>query len=70
MTFIQIELIDPRALKLLKDLEEMNIIKMNEDPSDKLLSVLKKIRMPQNEVPDDEEILKEVKQVRAERYGR
>lgn len=70
MTFIQIELIDPRALKLLKDLEEMNIIKMNEDPSDKLLSILKKIRMPQNEVPDDEEILKEVKQVRAERYGR
>lgn len=69
METIRIDIINPKAKKLLKNLADLNLIKINKDnyKSD-LSSLLKKIRAKSNDEISLDEITKEVEEVRKSRY--
>lgn len=69
METIRIDIINPKAKKLLKNLADLNLIKINKDnyKSD-LSSLLKKIRSKSNDEIELDEITKEVEKVRKSRY--
>lgn len=69
METIRIDIINPKAKKLLKNLADLNLIKINKDnyKSD-LSSLLKKIRTKSNDEISLDEITKEVEEVRKSRY--
>lgn len=66
---IQIELLDPKARRLLEDLAALGIIRVKEDSSkDKFTALLDQFRSQESVPPTPEEIASEVEQVRKERY--
>ena len=66
---IQIELLDPKAKRLLEDLAALGIIRIKEDSSkDKFTALLDQFRSQESVPPTPEEIASEVEQVRKERY--
>ncbi|MDB5210727.1 MAG: hypothetical protein JWQ30_1554 [Sediminibacterium sp.] len=69
MKALQIEILDPKALQLIKEMEDQNLIKVNDQPST-LKSYLKKMRANSATAPSLGEITKIVKKVRAERYAK
>lgn len=68
----QIEILNPKASKLLKNLADMQLITITEMPSsDPFLNVVKRIRKKASLKPLAlEEITKEVEAVRAKRYAK
>jgi hypothetical protein len=70
MNTIQIDILNPKAKKLLKDLADMNLISIRDSSNDGFLKTLKKIRAKAKKSPISlEEITKEVETVRASRYA-
>jgi hypothetical protein len=70
MDTLQIEIQDPKARKLLKNLAEMNLISIRKPADDGFLSLVNKIRAKaKNNPPSLDEITKEVEIVREERYA-
>ena len=71
MTY-QIDILNPKATKLLKDLAEMKLISITELPStDSFLNVVKQLRKKASFSPPTlEEITKEVEAVRSKRYAK
>jgi len=68
METLQIEILNPKAKKLLEDLASQNLIAIRNSNSP-FQKVLKKIGIPKGEViPSEEEILFEVREERAVRY--
>jgi len=67
METIRIDIINPKAKKSLKDLADLNLIKINKEKSD-FSSLLKKLRAKYNDEISLDEITKEVGQVRKSRY--
>lgn len=71
MDTYQIEIIDPKAKKLLDDLANLNLITVQPlEPKKLLKRLLEKMRSADGDVPTPEEITAEVEAVRAERYAR
>jgi hypothetical protein len=70
MNTIQIDILNPKAAKLLKDLADLNLIAIRKSPKNNFAAVLKKLRANANTSPSLEEIAKEVEQVRAKRYAK
>lgn len=69
METIRIDIINPKAKKLLKDLADLNLIKINKEKNKSDLSILlKKIREKSKDEISLDEITKEVEQVRKSRY--
>ena len=69
METIRIDIINPKAKKLLKDLADLNLIKINKEKYKSDFSVLlKKIRTKSDDEISLDEITKEVEQVRKSRY--
>jgi len=68
MTTLQIDIIEPKAAKLLEDLAAMNLISIQTTKQDRLKSLLTKLRANSDEI-SMEEITSEVEIVRAERYA-
>lgn len=68
MTF-EIELLHPKAKKLLQDLADLDLISMKEIKSDPFLGAVKKIRSKRSKL-SLQDIDSEVKKVRAARYAR
>jgi hypothetical protein len=69
MDTMQIDILDPKACKLLKDLAEMNLIAIRKPSDDNFLSLVNKIRAKaKNNSPSLDEITKEVEIVRTKRY--
>ncbi|MFZ4474640.1 MAG: hypothetical protein ACOYPR_05560 [Saprospiraceae bacterium] len=70
MNVLQIELIDPRARKLLVDMAEMNLIKIQDlgDVKQKFAVLLEQLRSKE-ETLTPEDILKEVEIVRTKRIA-
>ena len=72
MASFQIDILNPKANKLLQNLADLNLIairKVNKD--DAFLKTVRKIRAKaKTNVPSFEEITKEVESVRARRYAR
>lgn len=72
MASLQIDIINPKASQLLKDLADLNLISIREvKENDGFLKLVKKIRAKAKKNPVTlEEITKEVESVRAKRYAK
>lgn len=67
-TTIRIDVLNPKALRILKSLAELDLIVIKEEPNLGFEEVLKKLRSKEAKVPTLEEITAEVEKVRANRY--
>ena len=68
---MQIDILNPKAVKLLKDLAELDLISIRNSSDDGFLKLVNKIRAKaKNAPPSLDEIIEEVDLVRTERYGR
>jgi len=70
MEALKIEILNPKALQLIKGMQELNLIKVSAEPVSKLKSYLKKMRKNSDSVPSLDEIQAIVDEVRAERYAK
>jgi hypothetical protein len=70
MEALKIEILNPKALKLIKGMQDLNLIKVSEEPASKLKTYLKKMRHNASSAPSLNEITKIVEKVRAERYAK
>jgi hypothetical protein len=70
MEALKIEILNPKALKLIKGMEDLNLIKVSEEPVSSLKSYLKKMRRNAATVPSLDEITSIVEEVRASRYAK
>ena len=69
MKTYQIDLLNPKAARLLQDLAELNLISIKETKKEKFLEIVAKLRRKAvSNVPTLDEITKEVELVRASRY--
>jgi hypothetical protein len=70
MTY-QVDILNPKADKLLKDLADLKLISLTKTSKDPFLSAVKRLRKKAAaiKVPSLEEITKEVETVRAKRYA-
>jgi len=66
---IKVEILNPKAKKLLNDLADLNLISISEVKEDTFMEVVKRIRSKskENKLPLSE-ITKEVEKVRTSRY--
>ena len=69
MATLTIELLNPKAKKLLEDLAELRLISISEKPSNPFISTIEKLRAKKAALSLDE-IAKEVETVRTKRYGK
>lgn len=67
---LQVEILDPKAAKLLEDLADMNLIAIRNSKEESFMDVVHRIRAKAKNPPSLEEITEEVEIVRAERYAR
>jgi hypothetical protein len=72
MVTYQVDILDPKAVQLLKDLADMNLIAIKQTDSDGFMEVIERLRSMAERLgpPGMEEITQEVETVRAERYAR
>ncbi|MEO8172343.1 MAG: hypothetical protein ABI581_04640 [Sediminibacterium sp.] len=73
MKALQIEILDPKALKLIKEMEARDMIAIKRTKSEGFLKFVKKLRAHAatvGNIPSLEEITKEVEIVRAKRYAK
>lgn len=70
MNTLQIDILNPKAAKLLKNLADLKLIAIRKSQKNDFVTVLKKSRANDAIVPSLEEISKEVEQVRAKRYAK
>jgi len=71
MNTLQVDILNPKAGKLLKDLASLGLIEIRPITNDGFFEVLNRIReKAQNDIPNLEEITREVELVRANRYGK
>ena len=70
MEALKIEILNPKALKLIKGMQDLKLIKVNEDPASALKVYLKKMRSKSESAPSLNEITKIVEEVRAKRYAK
>ncbi len=69
MTF-QVDILNPKATQLLKDLADLNLISITEQADDNFLKTVKKLRKKATLTPPSyEEITQEMENVRAKRYA-
>lgn len=68
MNTVRVDIINPKALRLLKDLADMNLITIQDNSKNGFASVLKKLRLKAKTAPTYDEITKEVELVRQKRY--
>ena len=70
MEALKIEIINPKALKLIKGMQELKLIKVSNEPASPLKSYLKKMRRNASSAPSLEDITKIVEEVRSKRYAK
>lgn len=71
MDTLQIEILNPKARKLLRDLEDLNLISIVNTTDDGFLKIINKIRSKvKGNPPSLDDITKEVELVRSKRYAK
>lgn len=66
----QVDILNPKAAKLLQDLADLKLISITKTSEDSFLKVVTRLRKKASSNPPSlEEITKEVEQVRAKRYA-
>lgn len=70
MTF-QVDILNPKAKKLLNDLADLDLISIRQEGDDGFLKIVNKIRAKAKKNPPSlSEITKEVEMIRAKRYAK
>lgn len=69
MSTISIEILNPKAKKLLQNLEELKLIAIKDNKQNSFIATVKKIRNKKATI-SLAEITKEVEAVRSKRYGK
>lgn len=72
MVTYQVDILDPKADRLLQDLADMNLIAIKQTGSDEFKQIIEQLRSKAERLgpPTMEEITEEVETVRAERYAK
>jgi hypothetical protein len=70
MNTIRVDILNPKAAKLLKDLADLKLIAIQDTAKSGFAAVLKKLRSKAKVAPTLEEITKEVELVRSKRYAK
>ena len=70
MNTLRINILNPKAEKLLKNLADLNLIAIEDTGKNGFAVVLKKLRMKAKSTPSLAEITKEVELTRAKRYAK
>ena len=70
MSTLYIDILNPKAAKLLKDLADLNLIAIRSDSKSDFEAVLKKMRSKAKSAPTWDEITSEVELVRRQRYAK
>lgn len=70
METMRIDILNPKAVKLLKNLADLNLIVIQDTPQSGFARVLKRLRSNRKTAPSIEEIAKEVDSVRGKRYAK
>ena len=68
METVRVEILNPKALQILKNLADLNLIAIDNKKSDRFSDVLQKLRSKSDSAPSLEEITREVELVRGKRY--
>ena len=69
MNTMRIDILNPKAARLLKDLADLNLIAIQDTSKNGFASVLKKLRSKAKSAPTLDEITTEVELVRSKRYA-
>ena len=67
-TSLKIDVLDPKALKLLQEIADMNLIRIKRDSDTTFPQVLEILRKQMDSAPSMEEFTQEVEIVRQQRY--
>ena len=70
MGAIKIEILNPKALQLIKGMQDLKLIKVSDEPVSQLKSYLKKMRKKASSAPSLDEIAKVVEEIRSARNVR
>ncbi len=70
MEALKIEILNPKALQLIKGMQELKLIKVSNEPVSTLKAYLKKMRRNSSTTPSLDEITKIVDEVRTKRYAK
>jgi len=70
MSTLNIEILNPKAKKLLKNLADLKLISIQDNSKNGFAMVLKKLRSKSESAPSLDEITKEVELVRAKRHAK
>ncbi|MBH2005125.1 MAG: hypothetical protein I8H66_10585 [Sphingobacteriia bacterium] len=70
MNTMRIDILNPKAAKLLKDLADLNLIAIQDTSKSGFADILKKLRSKAKSAPTLDEITKEVELVRSKRYAK
>lgn len=71
MKTYQIDIINPKATRLLQDLADLKLISIKENKKQDFIDIVTKLRKKDaSNVPSLEEITREVEMVRGERYAK
>lgn len=71
MNTVQVDILNPKAEKLLQDLADLNLISIKDVSSDSFLEVVLKLRKKAEKTPPSlDDITKEVELVRAKCYAK
>jgi hypothetical protein len=69
MNSMRIDILNPKAVRLLKDLADQNLISIQDASKNGFATVLKKLRSKSKSAPSFDEITSEVELVRSKRYA-
>ena len=67
---LKIEILNPKALQLIKGMQDLKLIKISDEPVSAVKAYLKKMRRNSSTAPSLDEITKLVDEVRAKRYAK
>ena len=70
MEALKIEILNPKALQLIKGMQDLKLIKVSDEPKSTIKTYLKKMRRNSASAPNLNEITKIVEEVRAKRYAK
>ena len=70
MNTITVNILNPKAARLLKDLADLNLIAIQDTSKNGFAIILKKLRSKAKSAPSLEEITNEVELVRSKRYAK
>ncbi len=68
MEVLKIEILNPKAFQLIKGMQDLELIRVSENPDSELKKYLRKMRKDSSTAPDLDEITKTVDEVRSKRY--